>query len=164
MGSLIFADAKCPCCGGICGNGGHGNTFHCPSCGWNGVIEMSTDDVKAMEEFIREHLERNKEPPAPAPPATGTSRSPGPAATATARTGRILGTLTSAVQRGSPRGRGATPMPHKNPCAGCRYWRPLNGAARGMRGCHYMFDTGRSRRREGERCLSREERRRGKIP
>ena len=62
MGSLIFADAKCPCCGGICGNGGHGNTFYCPSCGWNGVIEMSTDDVKAMEEFIREHLERNKEP------------------------------------------------------------------------------------------------------
>ena len=25
----------CPQCGGICGNGGHGNTFYCPSCGWH---------------------------------------------------------------------------------------------------------------------------------
>ena len=59
--NLIFADAECPQCGGLCGNGGHGDTFYCPSCGWKGVIEMHPDDVRAIEAFIREHLERNKE-------------------------------------------------------------------------------------------------------
>lgn len=40
MTNLIFADAECPQCGGLCGNGGHGDTFYCPSCGWKGAIEM----------------------------------------------------------------------------------------------------------------------------
>lgn len=31
------ADAKCPRCGEICGNGGHGDVFHC-SCGWTGKV------------------------------------------------------------------------------------------------------------------------------
>ena len=62
MTNLIFADATCPRCGGLCGNGGHGNTFYCPSCGWKGVIEMHPDDVKAIEEVIRRNLERRKEP------------------------------------------------------------------------------------------------------
>lgn len=35
MSSLIFMDAECPNCGGNCGNGGRGDTFYCPSCGWD---------------------------------------------------------------------------------------------------------------------------------
>ena len=40
MTNLMFADAECPNCGGNCGNGGHGDTFYCPSCGWKGQIKM----------------------------------------------------------------------------------------------------------------------------
>lgn len=60
MTSLIFADAECPQCGGLCGNGGHGDTFYCPSCGRKGAIEMHPDDVKAIEDIIRKYMERDK--------------------------------------------------------------------------------------------------------
>ena len=49
MSNLVFADAACPRCGGLCGNGGRGSTFYCPSCGWKGAIEMHPDDVKAID-------------------------------------------------------------------------------------------------------------------
>lgn len=61
MSNLMFVDAECPNCGGNCGNGGYGNTFYCPSCGWKGKIEMRPDDIKALDEIFRGHMEKNKE-------------------------------------------------------------------------------------------------------
>ena len=62
MNNLIFADAECPNCGGICGNGGSGDIFYCPSCDWEGKFEMHPDDIKALDEIFREHMEKNREP------------------------------------------------------------------------------------------------------
>lgn len=61
MSNLIFADAECPNCGGICGNGGRGDTFYCPSCGWKGKIEIGHEDMKMIEEYIQHCIERDKE-------------------------------------------------------------------------------------------------------
>lgn len=61
MTNLIFVDAECPNCGGICGNGGRGDIFYCPSCGWKGEIEMPPNDIKALDEIFRGHMEKNKE-------------------------------------------------------------------------------------------------------
>lgn len=61
MTNLMFADAECPNCGGNCGNGGNGDTFYCPSCRWKGKIEMRPDDIKALDEIFRGHMEKNKE-------------------------------------------------------------------------------------------------------
>ena len=62
MNNLIFADAECPNCGGICGNGGSGDIFYCPSCDWEGKIEMPPDDIKALDQIFREHMKKNKKP------------------------------------------------------------------------------------------------------
>ena len=61
MTNLMFADAECPNCGGNCGNGGRGDTFYCPSCGWKGKLEIYPDDIKAIDEIFRKHMEKNKE-------------------------------------------------------------------------------------------------------
>jgi tRNA(Ile2) C34 agmatinyltransferase TiaS len=61
MTNLMFADAECPNCGGNCGNGGRGDTFYCPSCGWKGKNEMRPDDIKALDEIFRGHMEKNQE-------------------------------------------------------------------------------------------------------
>ena len=61
MSSLIFMDAECPNCGGNCGNGGRGDTFYCPSCGWKGKIKGAENDMKFIEEYIRFCIERDKE-------------------------------------------------------------------------------------------------------
>lgn len=60
MSSLIFMDAECPNCGGNCGNGGHGDTFYCPSCGWKGKIKGAENDMKFIEEYIRFCMERDR--------------------------------------------------------------------------------------------------------
>ena len=59
--SLIFMDAECPNCGGNCGNGGRGDTFYCPSCGWKGKIKGAENDMKFIEDYIRFCIERDKE-------------------------------------------------------------------------------------------------------
>jgi DNA-directed RNA polymerase subunit RPC12/RpoP len=61
MSSLIFMDAECPNCGGNCGNGGRGDTFYCPSCGWKKKIKGAENDMKFIEEYIRFCIERDKE-------------------------------------------------------------------------------------------------------
>ena len=61
MSSLIFMDAECPNCGGNCGDGGRGDTFYCPSCGWKGKIKCAENDMKFIEEYIRFCIERDKE-------------------------------------------------------------------------------------------------------
>ena len=61
MSNLMFVDAECPNCGGNCGNGGRGDTFYCPSCGWKGKLEGAEDDMKLIEEYIRFCMERDKE-------------------------------------------------------------------------------------------------------
>lgn len=61
MSSLIFMDAECPNCGGNCGDGGRGDTFYCPSCGWKGKIKGTENDMKFIEEYIRFCIERDKE-------------------------------------------------------------------------------------------------------
>ena len=60
MSSLIFMDAECPNCGGNCGNGGRGDTFYCPSCGWKGKIKGAENDMKFIEEYIRFCMERDR--------------------------------------------------------------------------------------------------------
>lgn len=64
MSSLIFMDAECPNCGGNCGNGGRGDTFYCPSCGWKGKIKGAENDMKFIEEYIRFCMERGGGPEA----------------------------------------------------------------------------------------------------
>lgn len=64
MSSLIFMDAECPNCGGNCGNGGRGDTFYCPSCGWKGKIKGAENDMKFIEEYIRFCMERDGVPEA----------------------------------------------------------------------------------------------------
>lgn len=61
VNNLFFADAECPNCGGNCGNGGRGDTFYCPSCGWKGKIDGAENDMKFIEEYIRFCMERDKE-------------------------------------------------------------------------------------------------------
>lgn len=61
MNNLMFIDAECPNCGGNCGNGGRGDIFYCPSCGWKGRIKMHPNDIKALDEIFRKHMEKNKE-------------------------------------------------------------------------------------------------------
>ena len=46
MANLMFADAECPNCGRNCGNGGRGDIFYCPSCGWKGKIKGAENDMK----------------------------------------------------------------------------------------------------------------------
>lgn len=58
---MIFMDSKCPNCGSACGNGGSSDIFHCCWCGWSGHIGIHPDDIKAIEEIMRRHQERNKE-------------------------------------------------------------------------------------------------------
>ena len=38
-------------------------------------------------------------------------------------------------------------------CIGCRYWRPL-GDIKGENACHYLLDTEKARKRDGNKCLS----------
>ena len=57
----LFMDCECPNCGRTCGNGGSGNTFCCPHCGWNGKIEIHPDDIKAIQDFIQRARNREKE-------------------------------------------------------------------------------------------------------
>ena len=64
MSNLIFMDAECPNCGGNCGNGGRGDTFYCPSCGWKGKIKGAENDMKFIEEYIRFCMERDGVPEA----------------------------------------------------------------------------------------------------
>lgn len=54
---IIFRDGICPECGETCGNGGIGDTFRCLDCGWTG--KLSSADEAAIQEFIRQHNERN---------------------------------------------------------------------------------------------------------
>lgn len=61
MANLMFADAECPNCGRNCGNGGRGDIFYCPSCGWKGKIKGAENDMKLIEEYIRFCIERDKE-------------------------------------------------------------------------------------------------------
>ena len=61
MANLMFADAECPNCGRNCGNGGRGDIFYCPSCGWKGKIKGAENDMKFIEEYIRFCIEREKE-------------------------------------------------------------------------------------------------------
>lgn len=61
MSNLIFMDAECPNCGGNCGDGGRGDIFYCPSCGWKGKIKGAENDMKFIEEYIRFCIERDKE-------------------------------------------------------------------------------------------------------
>ena len=61
MANLMFADAECPNCGRNCGNGGRGDIFYCPSCGWKGKIKGAENDMKFIEEYIRFCIERDKE-------------------------------------------------------------------------------------------------------
>lgn len=58
---MIFMDAKCPNCGSTCGNSGSGGIFHCCQCGWSGQIGIHPDDIKAVQEIMRRHKERNRE-------------------------------------------------------------------------------------------------------
>ena len=60
MSNLIFMDAECPNCGGNCGNGGRGDTFYCPSCGWKGKIKGAENDMKFIEEYILFCMERDR--------------------------------------------------------------------------------------------------------
>lgn len=60
MSSLIFMDAECPNCGRNCGNGGRGDIFYCPSCGWKGKIKGAENDMKFIEEYIRFCMERDR--------------------------------------------------------------------------------------------------------
>ena len=46
MGKLIFIDIQCPRCGDLCGNGGEGYDFYCPSCGWKGTIKIEREPRK----------------------------------------------------------------------------------------------------------------------
>ena len=64
MSNLIFMDAECPNCGGSCGNGGRGDIFYCPSCGWKGKIKGAENDMKFIEEYIRFCMERDGVPEA----------------------------------------------------------------------------------------------------
>ena len=52
---------ECPNCGRNCGNGGRGDIFYCPSCGWKGKIKGAENDMKFIEEYIRFCIERDKE-------------------------------------------------------------------------------------------------------
>ena len=61
MANLMFADAECPNCGRNCGNGGRGDIFYCPSCGWKGKIKGTENDMKFIKEYIRFCIERDKE-------------------------------------------------------------------------------------------------------
>lgn len=61
MANLMFADAECPNCGRNCGNGGRGDIFYCPSCGWKGKIKGAENDMKFIEEYIWFCIERDKE-------------------------------------------------------------------------------------------------------
>ena len=61
MANLMFADAECPNCGRNCGNGGRGDIFYCPSCGWKGKIKGAENDMNFIEEYIRFCIERDKE-------------------------------------------------------------------------------------------------------
>ena len=38
------------------------DTDICPSCDWEGKIEMHPDDIKALDEIFREHMKKNKKP------------------------------------------------------------------------------------------------------
>ena len=60
MANLMFVDVECPNCGGNCGNGGRGDTFYCPSCGWKGKIKGAENDMKFIEEYIRFCMERDR--------------------------------------------------------------------------------------------------------
>jgi hypothetical protein len=43
-------------------------------------------------------------------------------------------------------------------CEGCYYWRGLSGTwGGGDKACHYLIDNGQSRKRDGDKCLSRRE-------
>lgn len=46
-----------------------------------------------------------------------------------------------------------------NRCSRCEYWRLLDNAhPRGMKCCHYILDTGMSRKRDGRNCYEFSER------
>lgn len=46
------------------------------------------------------------------------------------------------------------PIREEGRCAGCAYWREASATAPELgRMCHFALDQGRSRRRDGERCL-----------
>lgn len=46
-------------------------------------------------------------------------------------------------------------------CRGCVHFRILT-MGRSIKACHYMLDTGDSRARDGDKCLSRETKREAK--
>jgi len=46
----------------------------------------------------------------------------------------------------------------KNHCAGCRYWRRLGNSGY-LHACHYLLDTGHSRRCKVAECDKKEARR-----
>ena len=62
MANLMFADAECPNCGRNCGNGGRGDIFYCPSCGWKGKIKGAESDKEAnLDEAIEKYLKIKEE-------------------------------------------------------------------------------------------------------
>lgn len=56
-GPIIFADGRCPKCGRMCGNGGHG-PLRC-RCGWVGEIDLR--DIEMAEAFIDEVRKQSDE-------------------------------------------------------------------------------------------------------
>lgn len=38
-------------------------------------------------------------------------------------------------------------------CIGCQHWRSL-GDVKGENACHHLLDTGKLRKRDGDKCLS----------
>ena len=49
----IFVDVTCPKCGGAAGNGGSGDVFSCPYCGWSGEIDGISIDMMAVDEILK---------------------------------------------------------------------------------------------------------------
>lgn len=57
----IFVDVTCPKCGSVAGNGGCGDVFSCPYCGWRGEIDGVSNDMMTVEEILQQHRQRNRE-------------------------------------------------------------------------------------------------------
>ncbi len=57
----LFIDIACPRCGCTMGNGGQGDIFTCPGCGWHGKAEIDPSDIALANQIIREHRERQKQ-------------------------------------------------------------------------------------------------------
>lgn len=48
----MIIDIFCPECGNACNNGGRGDVFHCPHCGWTGQ-PIPLSDLELIETTIK---------------------------------------------------------------------------------------------------------------